>query len=438
MKCSNCGNILSANAKFCTKCGYSVAYGSGGKVCPNCGNKVSANAAFCNSCGVSLTDSVPAEPVSHPEPSPEPNNDTYIPQPSPQPIPQPKPPMPKKSGAVVAIVVAAVLFGLAVLAGLGYLAYHYVYELDVFDLFDNAVVVDFDDNDDIDDRFEEQNEEEISTIDSSVISNIISQNSSYTDFGIYVHNLKTGYGYGYNSDTSFLASAMGQVVILETISDLANEYGIDMAEEEVYFSYLANGKEAPDSKYQNGKWLSLSECVEDVAVYGDNNKSNLLVDYIANYGNGSNGFYVINDRLAGKGYTNTKINRKTYVNTSMVDYSVPANTTTPYEIGCIFEDLINHSSIGSKAYMMNIFKSLNPDGSPIGLKKYIPDQFTSCSANALTTASTNDVAIISDGETEIVVAILSTTKDGKTDVEDNAVRENVQHELLRYIIDTQF
>lgn len=430
MKCSNCGNNLSANAKFCPKCGYAASYAAGGKVCPNCGNNVSPDASFCNGCGISLIENI------SPEPTPQPTlhfDDIYPPQPTPK----------NKTGVAVFAVVIAVLFLVAV-SGLGYLAYS-AYSDGVFDR--KTVSVDDDNQSDVDDSASKKDKSDkktkketknVNPIDDSVIDNIISQNSSYTDFGIYVRNLENDYEYGYNQDDSFLASAMGQVVILNTISELVDEYNLNTSDEELHFTYLANGKEAPDSKYQNGNWLSLSDCIEDVAVYGDNNKSNLLVDFIGYCEGEESGFYAINKRLAANGYRNTKINRKTYINTALVDNSVPANTTTPYEIGNIFENLINNCNFGTKSYMTNIFKSLNPDGTPIGLKKYIPDSYTSCSANALTTASTNDVAIISDGKTEIVVAILSTTTDGKTNIEDNAARENVQHELLRYIIDTQF
>ena len=87
---------------------------------------------------------------------------------------------------------------------------------------------------------------------------------------------------------------------------------------------------------------------------------------------------------------------------------------------------------------MNIFKSVAHDGKPIGLKKCVPAYYDVCNVNALNSQSTNNVAIISDGNTELAIAILSTTDESKTDVENNEDREIVIAELMKYILDTQF
>ena len=139
---------------------------------------------------------------------------------------------------------------------------------------------DKEDNEELDkDDGDEETPVVINAIDSSVVSDIISDNSSYTDFGIYVKNLENGYEFGYNEDNEFLASAMAQIVILDTLSDVVDEYNIDIEEETLLFTYLPNGKEAPESPSEDGEYLTIKQCVEDVAVYGDNNKSNHLVDY---------------------------------------------------------------------------------------------------------------------------------------------------------------
>ncbi len=279
---------------------------------------------------------------------------------------------------------------------------------------------------------------EITEIEDSEIRNIINQYSNHTDFGIYVHNLNNDYEYGFNDDSVFLASAMCQVVILDTLSRTVEDNNIDISQEELYFSYIPNGKEAPTSKNESDTYISLKKCIEDVAVYGDNNKSNHIVDYIGQVNNVNNGFDVINNMLRRNGYTDTHINRKTFVNPDYIDNSVPANTTTPSEIADIFENLINNGGFGNKNYMMNIFKSVALDGQPIGLKKCVPAYYDICNVNALNSQSTNNVAIISDGNTELAIAILSTTDESKTDVENNEDREIVIAELMKYILDTQF
>ena len=51
--CSNCGNALEKNARFCAQCGTAVAVPEV-KVCPNCKAQASAGAAFCIQCGTRL------------------------------------------------------------------------------------------------------------------------------------------------------------------------------------------------------------------------------------------------------------------------------------------------------------------------------------------------------------------------------------------------
>lgn len=53
-KCTNCGNILPANAKFCLECGTKVVnLAENEMICPECGNKT-PKGKFCMECGASL------------------------------------------------------------------------------------------------------------------------------------------------------------------------------------------------------------------------------------------------------------------------------------------------------------------------------------------------------------------------------------------------
>lgn len=49
--CPECGNELSAKAKFCDQCGYRIP---AEKVCPSCGEKLKENAKFCLNCGTKV------------------------------------------------------------------------------------------------------------------------------------------------------------------------------------------------------------------------------------------------------------------------------------------------------------------------------------------------------------------------------------------------
>lgn len=495
--CPACGASVKEGAKFCGKCGSkfdaepspqaetvdeTVAFASVGMpsepadiICASCGTRLAAGKKFCNSCGTPVnSDTVesPRQTSLNQTPSVDDDGATRIVGRAAA-MSDKSPKKKKKTGLVVTLVA---LISLLLVAG-GITAYCYVNDLWFFadsadtdtdsddekstssgetdsekkpgskkDSDSGDVTSDDDtglkDNDDSEDDASDDEiiNVNVNPVDDSVIRNIIANNSSYTTYGVYVYNLSNGYEYGYNHRSSFLASAMGQVVILDTVSQLAKQNNIDIANETMRFDYFANGKEAPNSKNENGQYLSIKKYVEDVAVYGDNNKSNQLVDYIAQYGVASdnNGFDVINRMAANRGYGSTSINKKIFVDARLVDESVPASTTTPYDVAHMFASLINKSSFGSKSYMMNIFRSSGNKGEPIGLRKYIPAHYISCSTNAINSQVTNDVAIISDGDTEIVVAIFGNTPKDMTGVENNSHREKVQELIIEHILYTQF
>jgi len=52
LKCSNCGNDIPANSKFCPNCGTKV----GENKCSNCGNILLPNTKFCPNCGTKVSD----------------------------------------------------------------------------------------------------------------------------------------------------------------------------------------------------------------------------------------------------------------------------------------------------------------------------------------------------------------------------------------------
>ena len=283
----------------------------------------------------------------------------------------------------------------------------------------------------------EKKKPKVNPIDAAIIEEAIANGVSYTDFGIYMCNLTNGYEYEYNADAAMPASAMCQVVILDTLSQEAKKHSLDIDTEAVYFDYMPNGKEAPDSQNEDGTYVTLKDCIEDVAVYGDNNKSNHIIDYIG-YLNDQTGFDVIRNTLDDNGYVNTEINRKVFVDSRYIDTSASPNVTTAREISKIYDNLINRSYFGTPTYMKNIFKSISNEGQAIGLKKYVPEMYDICSVNALNSQSTNDVAIISNGSIDVLVAILSCTGEDETDIEDNDVREHVQSKIIEHILETQF
>ena len=276
---------------------------------------------------------------------------------------------------------------------------------------------------------------DIMEIEKDIIEEIINENSDYTDFNIYVKNMTNGYEFHYNDKASVLASAMSQIVILDTISDMEKNGDADCNNDEIFFTYFPNGKYAPLSPSQDGQYLSVISCIEDVAAYGDNNKSNALIDYIGSV-YGRDGLDVIGERLRDFGYNKTKIIRKTDTREKIDDES-KLNHTSAYDIGRIFENFIKNSSFGNKKRTVSMFRCVSKEEETIGLMNYLKDKYIAGNVNAFSNQTTNNVAYISDGKTELVVVILSNTAADKISVENNDSRDAVQRLIVDEIVRTQ-
>lgn len=291
-------------------------------------------------------------------------------------------------------------------------------------------------NDDVDEEDEE--DENNSEINPYVMNSYTNAYTNYTDYGIIVDNLTTGYSYSYNQDNTFLSSALSQIVILDVMSDICDEQEVDIDDEYWYFSYLPNGKEKPNSKYQDGTILDLRSYIEDIAVYGDNNKSNAMVDWIGYRTNRENGFDTINSYLRKNGYSDTLISRKIFTNSALIDTSAPANVTTPDDIYGMFKNLINGYSFGNELNMKNLFKCLDSEGEALGLKKYVPSYYSVSAVNACNAQVDHDVMLIENGGTKVVVVIMSQTESNRTQTETSDDRNNARQAMLDYILETQF
>ena len=356
---------------------------------------------------------------------------------------------PKKSSNKTIIIIISVL--VAILLGLSGVAAYLVLNDTYTSVDDSQEDNNADESDNADDNKDTNNNEsdkddinefvfssDVNKISNTKVEEIISANSSYTDFNIYVKNLSSGYEYKYAADKDVLASAMVQIVVIDTVLDMAKSGEVDVNNDKYMFSYIHNGKRAPSSEQQDGSMLTIEDYIKDVAEYGDNNKSNHLIDFIGEVKGESSGQNAINKRLSKLKYTKTTVNRKTFIDPLLVDTSVEPNTTSAYDIGRIFENLINNDVLGDKEYMLSLFKSTDDKGEPIGLKKYIPEDYTSGNVNAMTDQTTSNVSYICNDGTDIIVAILSNADESKTDIENNAKREEVQKMLLEYILETQF
>jgi predicted RNA-binding Zn-ribbon protein involved in translation (DUF1610 family) len=54
LHCPQCGTAQKANARFCRKCGASLAYEPAVRTCPHCGEEIKSRSRFCSHCGKSI------------------------------------------------------------------------------------------------------------------------------------------------------------------------------------------------------------------------------------------------------------------------------------------------------------------------------------------------------------------------------------------------
>ncbi len=268
-------------------------------------------------------------------------------------------------------------------------------------------------------------------VDENIIMDIINNHSEHTKVGVYVINLKTGYRGGYDYDTKLTASAMCQISILDALSNYVSENNINVDDTKQVFKYeIDGGKSDPKSKSQNGKELSVRNYIEGVARYGDNNRSNQLVDFIGG-GDAKAGFQYINNYL-GSNYPSTRVNRKTVVSDADIDTSVPENSTSAKDIASLFEHLIKNSSFGDKNYMKSIFKT------SVGISPFFDTEYDVSGVNAINSRVSSDVVFVSKGDTEVVISILCVADESYKNAEDNAVRKKIQRDIIDHVLETQF
>lgn len=277
------------------------------------------------------------------------------------------------------------------------------------------------------------------TISDSTIREIIESNISGSQVGVYVKNLTTGYTYGYNEKLELPASAMSYIPIMLAAADFAQRYDKDIDYDGMVFNYLLNGMEKPNSNNDDGYFFTIRDYIETVAKYGDNNRSNALVDWIGN-GNHKDGFVYINHLIRQKGYTSTHINRKIFIKDEYIDQSVPPNSTCAYDIANLFDDFLSNGYLGNRAYMKRICQHTDGREQPLGVRKaFAWSNYTIANHYAINNLSQNEVASFSDGKNEVIIAVLCTLdyNDPNTNT-DEEMRSKTINQLFSYIVQNQF
>lgn len=262
------------------------------------------------------------------------------------------------------------------------------------------------------------------------IENII--NSHITDpntkFGIYVKNLKTGYTYGYNEYTKLNSSAVSYLPIMGTAFWQADIYSKNLYNDTMTFLYEANGREKPNSQYDDGTYFSIMDYIRSIAAYGDNNRANQLVDYIG-------GFDEVSDYMYSIGANDTTV-RNRIGSADNSDLPKSKNITTAYDTVKMFEALIDNGYVNDRKEMKRMMKMCDGNGKPSGVRATLNQSYNVSNYNAYNSDTYNEVASVAYGDTEMIIGILSDSPEGSADKLTD--RSGAVKELFSYITENQF
>lgn len=267
-------------------------------------------------------------------------------------------------------------------------------------------------------------------IDDRTIREIFNRYTSNTEYAVYVKNITGGYEYEYDAQRKLPPSAMTYIPICLALDNYAYSNGLNIDSDGFYFYYEPNGRERPDSEQYDGEFLTLRSYLYSVLHYGDNNCANYLVDYMG-------GFNYVNNCLRKLGYTDTEINRKIVMDSSKIDNTVSPNSSTAYDIGNMFKKLIFNSRVLDKNYVLNVADYADGNDKPYGVNELLGGKYTVASHCGENSVSSNEVAYITDGTTEIIVCLMSLTDDAYKSQEHVKIRRKALNDLFSYIADNQ-
>lgn len=282
----------------------------------------------------------------------------------------------------------------------------------------------------LDGNKKEKETAEKNVINSEGIESIINSHvkDPNTKFGIYVKNLKTGYTYGYNEHTKLNSSAMSYLPIMGTAFWQADIDGRNLYNDTMTFFYEANGREKPNSKYDDGTYFSIMDYIRSVAAYGDNNRANQLVDYVG-------GFDEVAAYMQSIGAYDTSI-RNRIKNSD--DFYLPKsrNTTTAYDTVLLFEAFLKNKYVNDYDEMKQMAKMCDGEGKPSGVRASLNSSYNVSNYNTYNSGSYNEVASVTSGDTELIISVLSYSVDGSAD--KLAIKSAAVKDLFNYIADLQF
>ena len=262
-------------------------------------------------------------------------------------------------------------------------------------------------------------------IESIINSHITDPN---TKFGIYVKNLKTGYTYGYNEHTKLNSSAISYLPIMGTAFWQADSDGKNLYNDTMVFWYESNGREKPNSQYDDGTYFTIMDYIKNIAAYGDNNRANQLVDYVG-------GFDEVAAYMQSIGAYDTSI-RNRIKNSD--DFYLPKsrNTTTAYDTVLLFEAFLKNKYVNDYDEMKQMAKMCDGEDKPSGVRASLNSSYNVSNYNTYNSGSYNEVASVTSGDTELIISVLSYSVDGSPD--KLTIKSAAVKDLFNYIADLQF
>jgi len=231
-------------------------------------------------------------------------------------------------------------------------------------------------------------------IDVEEIDKIISQDANNADFSVYIIDLKNNNYYGTeNSNNRMSASALINIPVLYASYQDIN-YGYLSMDDTVQFTYYSDGR-GNIKKDQNGNYFTIDYLLQQMLNYSDNNATNSLVDYL--------GSDYIENICANNSYSSVEIQKRLGEDSDYKDNYVSARDIS--EMLAEMYESYDSTSIDAD-YLFSYFR-IYDDASYDGVGRYLPSSVTFLNHNAVTSKTYNEVAIVSDGDVEYIITILS-------------------------------
>jgi len=349
-------------------------------ICKKCGTQLEEDALFCGNCGSKV------EPDSAKATVEDSSYEFVYPE---IPLPSKNTTVVKQRNLLLPIVIAIAVIALI---GVSILVFCLVNKSDVSVETNDEQEIEMSTNIN-EETDEEKDKRKEDLIDISTIDSIIESDVDSAEISVCVIDIKNDVTYSTeNSTEKMSASALINIPILYATSKgiEANDISFDTP---ITFQYKYSGR-GTINKEQDGEYFALSELLQQMLNYSDNNATNSLIDY---YGND-----VINSICAENSYDSVDIQK--YLG-EVSDYK--DNYISAVDVAHMLYDLYESSDDGiNKNYLLSNFQ-IYDDSKFTGIGESLPkNNLIFLNHNAVTSSIYNEVAIVNAGDSEYIITVL--------------------------------